>query len=337
MSKSKIRIGILGAGSMGLEHAAAYGAVEGVEIVAVFSRMRERAEKLARSYQARPFTDPFGLINDSSIDAIDVCVPSANHAQFVIAALEAGKHVFCETPFALRMHDADAMVTAARKSGRILLVGLLMRSVAEYEHVHRAASSGEQGRLLSVMTYRLGSYLRVGGSDQKEHYTDPSTELMTFDFDFIQWVMGAPIRVSASVVNTAQGTPGEISAVLNFDDGRIATVLASGMMPKSFPFSVGFRAVFERGAFELSTVFEAGPPKSTLRFYPEDGNPELAAIEPQDPFEKELQYFAACIRGEADASILDAGHAIDALALSVATQRSIQAGQSISVSDIRRR
>lgn len=336
MSKSKIRIGILGAGSMGSEHAAAYSAVEDVEIVAVFSRMRDRAETLAQTYQAKPFTDPFGLINDSSIDAINVCVPSADHTQFVIAALQAGKHVFCETPFALRMEDGEAMVTASRKSGRILLVGLLMRSVAEYEYVHRAAASGEHGKLLSVMTYRLGSYLRVGGFDRKEHYTDPSTELMTVDFDFVQWVMGAPIRVTASAVNTDRGTPGEISAVLDFDDGRIATVLASGMMPKSFPFSVGFRAVFERGAFELNTVFEAGPPKNTLRFYPEDGNSELVVIEPRNPFEKELQYFAGCIRGDADTSILDAGHAIDALTLSVATQRSIQSRQTISISNIRR-
>jgi UDP-N-acetylglucosamine 3-dehydrogenase len=216
MPKSKIRVGILGAGSMGSEHATAYRAVAGVEVAGVFSRTRERAETLAQTCHAKPVTDPLALIDDPNIDAIDVCVPSANHSQFVIPALNAHKHVFCETPFALRMADAEAMLKAARASKHILLVGLLMRSIAEYEHVHRLAVSGDCRKLLSLCAYRLGSYLRVEGFDHKEHYSDPSTELMTFDFDFIRWLIGAPARVSANAVNTERGTPGEISAVLNF-------------------------------------------------------------------------------------------------------------------------
>ncbi|MGH7948723.1 MAG: Gfo/Idh/MocA family protein [Candidatus Binataceae bacterium] len=335
MPPARIRIGIVGAGAMDAEHAAAYRAIEGVEIVAVFSRNRQRAESTARICDAAAVTDPFALINDSKIDAIDVCVPSANHSQFVIPALQAGKHVFCETPFALDLSDADAMLAEARKSKRILLVGLLMRSVAQYEHVHRVAASGECGDLLSLFTYRLGSYLRPGGIDHKEHYSDPSTELMTFDFDFIHWLMGAPIRLSASAVNTARGTPGEISALLDYGGDRSATVLASGMMPTTFPFSAGFRAVFEKGAFQLSNVFEAGPPKTTFLFYPEDGKPQPVAVQPRNPFEKELQHFADCIRGAADPALLDAERAIEALTLSIATQRSLQLRQAVSVDSIR--
>jgi UDP-N-acetylglucosamine 3-dehydrogenase len=162
-----------------------------------------------------------------------------------VTALKNGKHVFCETPFALSIEDGRAMIEAARESKRILMVGLLMRSIAHCEYTRRAVTSGEYGRLLSVAAYRLGSYLHPGAPDHKPHYSDPSTELMTFDFDFIQWLMGRPARISASAVATERGTPGEISAVLGYDDGRGATVLASGLMPKSFAFSAGYRAVFE--------------------------------------------------------------------------------------------
>ncbi len=157
MAKSKIRIGILGAGAMGSEHAAVYRAIEGVEVAGVSSRNFERAVAAARICNAKPVTDPFLLIDDPTIDAIDVCLPTIDHREFVVAALQRGKHVFCETPFALSLSDAAAMSEAARNSNRILLVGLLVRSIAEYEHAHRVATSGEFGKLLSITAYRLGS------------------------------------------------------------------------------------------------------------------------------------------------------------------------------------
>lgn len=333
MSDSKVKIGILGAGSMGLEHIDALRGIEGVDIAGVFSRTRERAEAAARRCGAPAVNDPFALLDDPTIDAIDVCLPSVNHPQFVIAALERGKHVFCETPFALGLPEARAMIAAARASNRILLVGLLMRSVAPYEHAHRVTLSGEYGKLLSLMTYRLGSYLR-GGPDSKEHYSDPSTELMTFDFDFIQWLLGTPARLSAVGVDTERGTTGEVSAVLDYEDGRNAAVLASGIMPSSFTFSAGFRAVFERGALELQNVFEGDPPKSTFLFYPQDGAPEVPAIVGHNPFEKELKHFVGCIQGEADPALLDAERALEALTLSIATQQSLKERRTVNIAAV---
>ena len=96
------------------------------------------------------------------------------------------------------------------------------------------------------------------------------------------------------------------------------------MMPASFPFSVGFRALFERGAFELETVFKDGPPESTFVFFPEAGTSRILEIPGHNPYEKELQHFAHCIRGKGDATLLDAQHAVEALRLSLATQQSLR-------------
>ncbi len=331
MSESKVKVAILGAGAMGSEHADCFREIEGVEVAGVFSRNLERAEVAARICNAKAVADPSELVKDRSIDAIDVCVPSANHREFVVAALEQGKHVFCETPFALRLEDAEAMIEAARKSKKVLLVGLLLRSAAHYEHIYRIAASGELGKILSVVTYRLGSYLRAGAPDHKDHYSDPSTELMTFDFDFVQWLLGRPRRVTATAVNTESGTPGEISAVLDYEGSVAATVLASGIMPASFPFSAGYRVVFERGAFELDTVFEDGPPKITFTFFPQQGSAQAVTVAGHNPYEKELRHFVACVRGEAAPALLSAEHALTALKLSLATQQSLREHRSIDV------
>jgi predicted dehydrogenase len=235
MGRRPIRIGLLGAGDMGAVHAAAYAAMPDVEVAGVFSRSAARAGAIATICRSKPVPEAASLIDDPGIDAIDVCLPTSLHAHQVVAGLKGGKHVFCETPLALRADEAQAMVEAARRAGRLLQVGLLMRSAAEYEHVEALARSGRHGRLLSLSTWRLGSYLRAGAADHKPHYGDPSTELLTFDFDFIRWVMGEPQKLAAAAVEGRDAQPGEISAVLSFADGRRATATASGRMPAGFP------------------------------------------------------------------------------------------------------
>jgi UDP-N-acetylglucosamine 3-dehydrogenase len=334
VADSTIRIGILGAGAMGAEHAAVYANIADVKVVGVFARDLERARSVAALCEAEPFTDAEALIQNAAVEAIDVCVPSMVHHTFVIPALVHGKHVFCETPLALHLDDAQQMLKAARRANRLLQVGLLMRSAAAYEHVKVAVSSEEYGRLLSLTTYRLGSYLRPGAPDYRAHYSDPSTELLTFDFDFAQWLMGRPTRLSASAVRTAQGSPGEISALLSYEEGRHATLVASGLMPRGFPFSVGFRALFEHAAFELQTVFEDGPPRSKFTVINDHTSPQLVRIPNRNPYQVELQRFVDCIRGRADVRLLDAERAVEALILSTATQRALDEARSIEISAV---
>jgi UDP-N-acetylglucosamine 3-dehydrogenase len=328
---TQTRIGILGAGAMATAHAAAYAEIAEATVVGVFSRDPARARSAAAICNAQPFSDAAALIQNAGVDAIDVCLPSAVHHAFVVPALNAGKHVFCETPLALRLDEARQMLEAARRASRLLQVGLLMRSLGAYEHIKATASSGEHGHLLSVATWRLGSYLHPDAPDHKAHYSDPSTELMTFDFDFIQWVMGLPAGLSASAARTNAGFPGEISALLSYADGRHATVVASGLMPPGFPFTVGFRALFEGAAFEHQAIFEDGPPKSTFTIFDGKAPAQSVPTAARDPYQTELQRFVDCIGGRADPTLLDAERAIEALVLSAATQRALGEGRSIEI------
>ncbi|MGZ3338995.1 MAG: Gfo/Idh/MocA family protein [Reyranella sp.] len=327
----RIGIGILGAGAMGTAHAAAYAGMAEATVVGVFSRDPAHARSVAAICNAQPFGDATALIGHAAVDAIDVCVPSAVHLDFVVQALGAGKHVFCETPLALHLNEARQMREAARRADRLLQVGLLVRSLAAYAHIKTVASSGEYGRLLSLATSRLGSYLHRGAADHKAHYSDPSTELMTFDFDFIQWAMGRPDRLSASAAQNGAGVPGEISALLSYQDGRHATVVASGLMPPGFPFTVGFRALFEGAAFEHQAIFEDGPPKITFTMVEGRTRPQPVPTPPSDPYQAELQRFVDCIAGRADPALLDAERAIEALVLSAATQRALEEGRSVEI------
>ena len=321
---AEVRIGLLGAGSMGTAHASASADMPDVSVVGVFSRDRARAAAVGAICKAPPFTDAAQLIRRADIDAVDVCLPSAAHHDVVIPALEMGKHVFCESPLALDLAEARHMRDAARRAGRLLQVGLLMRSVGAYAHVEAVARASEHGRLLSVAAWRLGSYLHADAPDRKAHYGDPSTELMTFDFDFVHWLMGEPQSLSASAASMPDGRPGEISALLSYPQGRHATVIASGLMPPGSPFTTGFRVLFERAVFEHRTTFEAIPPKTSFTVAAGQTPARPVPAVDRSPYEVELQRFVDCIRGRADPALLDADRAIEALHLSLATQRSIE-------------
>ena len=325
MERTKTRLGILGAGAMGATHAAAYATMADVEVVGVFARDVEKARSVAALCKASTVIDARTLIEDDRVDAIDICLPSPIHPQFAIAALDRGKHVFCETPMALTMDEALAMREAARKADRLLQIGLLMRSIGAYRHVRAAVETGDKGRLLGLSAWRLGSYLRSDAPDHKAHYGDPTTELMTFDFDVANWLMGRPTQLVA-------GGNGEITALPRYDDGRSATIAASGLMPAGAPFRVGFRALFEEAAFELETVFEGGPPRNTFTIVDGRSGPRPIALPGVNPYEVELRNFVDCVQGKADPALLDAEHAIAALALSLAAQSALATGAPVPLS-----
>jgi len=306
MSGGTIRLGILGAGAMGGMHAAAYAAMPDVELVGTFTR------------------DADQLLDDATADAVDICLPTPLHARFAIAALERGKHVFCETPMTLELEEALAMRGAARKAGRLLQVGLLCRSIATYVHVKQVSEAGTHGRLLGLATWRLGSYLHPGAPDRKAHYSDPTTELMTFDLDFAGWLMGRPARLSAA-------GKGEVTALLDWGDGRSASIAASGLMPVGTPFSAGFRALFEGACFELQQVFRNGPPEIAFTVGEGRAAPRPVALRGGNPYEIELRHFVDCIAGKADPTLLDADRAIEALRLSLATQQALAQGASVTL------
>lgn len=306
---------------MGEVHARAYQGIAGVEIAAIYGRTESKLRPIAESVGARATTDFDRLLDDPTLEAVDVCLPSNVHRDFVVTALNAGKHVFCETPFALTDEDAEAMIGAARSNDRLLLVALLMRSVSEYQHIQRAVVSGELGRPVAVYAYRLGSYLRRESSEFKEHYGDPTTELMTFDFDVLNWLFGLPNEVYAAATGDPKGIPGHVVAALRYGD-FVANVEASGLMPTGFPFSVGIRVVGETKVLDLSTTFPNGIPKTTLVSYA--AGSEEVHVNGQDPYMAECQHFVECVRGDADPQLLSAERALEALRLSIAIQDSLQ-------------
>jgi predicted dehydrogenase len=124
---AKQRVLVVGLGNMGMAHARAYARIPGFEIVGLCERhMAERSlpPALAKAARFTRFEDALAALKP---DVVSVNTLPDTHAQFTIAAMEAGAHVFLEKPIADNLRDAERVVETARRSGRKLVIGYILR------------------------------------------------------------------------------------------------------------------------------------------------------------------------------------------------------------------
>ncbi|QFU15220.1 Gfo/Idh/MocA family protein [Microvirga thermotolerans] len=124
-------IGLIGTGYMGKCHALAWNAVAPVfgdvprpRLAGLAEASQDLAERKARELGFERATGDWRtLLDDPGIDVVSIATPNAFHPEMAIAALEAGKHVWCEKPMAVTLEDAERMLAAARASGKVAALG----------------------------------------------------------------------------------------------------------------------------------------------------------------------------------------------------------------------
>src|SRR6185503_20251130 len=117
----KVRVGVIGAGYIGGVHAGVLARDERVQITAVHDVIPESAKRLARSHSATPVAGPLELLE--RCDAVYITTPNTKHVSLAIAAIETGKHVFCEKPLATNVRDAERVFRKAEDGPGIFQVG----------------------------------------------------------------------------------------------------------------------------------------------------------------------------------------------------------------------
>lgn len=198
-----INIGIVGAGGIARgAHMPGYQAVPGAKVIAVCDIVKEAAESFARQFDIPyVFTDYKELSAMDELDAVSVCTPNNFHAGPTIAALEAGKHVLCEKPIAGHAKDGQAMVDAAKKSGKILQIGLHMRFQSSSQTIKKYIEAGELGKIYysRAVAMRRRGIPSWGTFVRKNMSTGgPLVDIGVHELDHIVWLMGCPKPVAAA-------------------------------------------------------------------------------------------------------------------------------------------
>jgi predicted dehydrogenase len=143
-----VRVGIIGCGQIGTQHIATYKKNPAAKIVVFCDANLAAAEAAAASYGSGDVTSNYlDVLNRDDVDSVDVCLHNNFHAPITIAALKAGKHVYCEKPMAGSYTDAVAMMAAAKETGKKLHIQLATLYTNEARAAKELIDARELGQL----------------------------------------------------------------------------------------------------------------------------------------------------------------------------------------------
>ena len=148
MTVNRVGVALIGSGRMGAFHAETLARrLPQARLAAVADPMPGAAERLAGALGAdRAYTDVAQLWDDPEVDAVVIAAPARSHADLVVAAAAAGRHVFCEKPMAVTLADADRAIDAARAAGVVLQVGFNRRFAADWRAARLLLDAGTLAR-----------------------------------------------------------------------------------------------------------------------------------------------------------------------------------------------
>ncbi len=240
-TNGKIRVGIVGAspkrGFASIAHIPALRALPQFEIAAVCSRRQESAEGAAKHYGVKlAFSDPGEMARHQDVDLVTVSVKAPDHYRPVMAAIDAGKHVYCEWPLGRTTDEAVKMLDAAKRKGIRHVAGLQGQASPAINYVKDLVAEGYVGRVLSatMVTCAPNWGATLEGAYQADRNNGANLMTVTggHTLDALCHCLGEFRELSAFVVSQrdtipVQGT-GEIVAKTSPDQLAVNGILTGG-------------------------------------------------------------------------------------------------------------
>lgn len=215
---------VIGAGAIHICHINALRQIPGVALRALVDTESVKGLKLAMGYQCRFYQDYREMLLDDAIDVVHICTPHVEHKPMILAALAAGKHVFCEKPVGMNRSELVDITRAAEQASGLLGVCYQNRYNPTSLRIRQALDDSELGKMLSikaVLTWsRSGTYYTE--SPWRGRLATEGGSLLInqaiHTLDLMQWFAGGVTRVKGVVDS------GELAAVTEGEDSAMATL-----------------------------------------------------------------------------------------------------------------
>jgi len=259
-------------------------------------------------------------------------VPTPDHADIVIAALKAGKHVFCEKPLCRDEADARRIAAAVRKSKKFFNLGLCVRAWPEYRHAYEYYKSGKAGKMLSATFKRISP--GVDGNSWKNWYMDGKSsggallDMHVHDADEVNYFFGLPKKVSSFGANIgSKGGIDHVVTVYDYANGTFVMSEGGWEQAKGATFEMSFNIVCEKATLKLDA--------SGYHIFPKKGKivtPKLDTKAGPTGWHQELAYFVSCVaQGKCPNKYQTFDSVVDTMKLVFAEEKSVRAGKAQNV------
>ena len=155
-SPKQLKCGVIGAGAIGGNHVQGFNAHKQSHVIALADTSEQRCNEMADQYKIeRRYYSVDGLLADPDIDVVGIALPNFLHAPVAIAALNAGKHVMLDKPFALNAGQAKKIAQAAQKNRKKMMIGMSLRFSRDTQTLHTLVKQGVLGEVYSARSIWL--------------------------------------------------------------------------------------------------------------------------------------------------------------------------------------
>ena len=352
----RIRIGIIGTGSISHEHLDAYTKQPDSDIFAICDIQIKRAEQVAAKYDIpHVFESVEEMLELEELDAVSICTWNYTHADITIAALYAGKHVLVEKPLAINVEEAERIKVAAKKTGKVVQVGVVRRFDQNTQMLKQFADGG----LFGGFYYAKASYLRRAGNpggwfaDKQKSGGGPLIDIGVHVIDLCWYLMGKPKPVSISAntyhklgnrsnikyvsfYKAADYDPNQndvedlANAIIRFENGASLMIDVSYTLhaPKD---ETAVKLYGTKGGLEIEPELKMVTEQhdTMLNIFPQTDSPKLDV---KQAFAAEIDHFIQCCQtGQTPISSLDDG--IEIMKMLNGIYKSAEKGREITLQE----
>lgn len=329
-----LRVGLIGIGFMGRGHLDIYIQMEEegypVELVAICDIDEDKFEGKflpgnldvgMADYDFSKYnlyTDIDEMLEKEELDYVDIALPTYLHAEATIKALNKGLHVLCEKPMALNPEECKAMIDAAEKNDRKLMIGQCLRFWPEYEYLKKCVDSEEYGKVVSAYFFRGGTTPKWSYENwllTKEKSGGVLLDQHVHDVDTINWLFGTPEKVTTTgrVVFPGSGYDA-VSTNYVYDDMVINAQDDWTINSDDFGFTMMFRVNFERGTL----IYDNGK----LTVYPHGEKSFVPEMPEGSGYYREIEYFTQAIINDTPIEVADVYSTMETIRIAKAEEES---------------
>lgn len=222
-----LRVGVIGVGAMGRNHARVYNEMEETELVAVADSNPETAHKAARLFRTTAYTDYGEMLERERLDAVSIAVPSREHLAAAQAAAGAGVSMLVEKPIAGSVAEAERIIALAHERRVLLTIGHIERFNPAVIELKRRLDSGELGRIFQIRVRRLGPF------PARIRDVGVVLDLATHDLDIFCYLTGVPVtRVYAETARRIHTDHEDLlSGIIAFANGTVGVLDINWLTP----------------------------------------------------------------------------------------------------------
>jgi predicted dehydrogenase len=301
------RVGILGAGAMGVTHLEAWHKL-GVPIGGLYARNVERGRAVAEPYGCPVYDSVDALV--SEVEIADVCLPTTLHRSTVRQAAEAGCQIVCEKPLALDYEEGEAILRDCDQAKVRIFLAMVVRFFPVYRAAWDRVRSGELGQVEQIALKRVVSPPPPTGSWFLDDRLSGGVlcDLLIHDIDYAMWLAGDVTKVNARRVGQGQSQYGYINLE---HAGGASSRIEGGWV--------------ESGG--LQTTIDIGGSRGRLQIAPDRPLP-FVDLPTEDPYVAQLRHFQDSLANDAP-FLITREEVLRVMRVVSAARESAESGRSI--------